>query len=86
MVLFNKSEVVLLRSYWVVTRLFLCIQSKKFEVVVRTTCVIGGNHVFYFCKIIMRSEVRVTDMRGAVYMHLMVYHRVRTVDFYEEGM
>ena len=34
----------------------------------------------------MRSEVRVTDMRGAVYMHLMVYHRVRTVDFYEEGM
>lgn len=46
----------------------------------------ADNRVFYFCKIIMCSEVRIIDMRGAVYMYLMVYHRLRTADFYEEGI
>lgn len=45
----------------------------------------ADNRVFYFCKIIMCSEVRITDMRGAVYMHLMVYHRVRTVEILRKG-
>lgn len=33
----------------------------------------------------MRSKVRIIDMRGAVYMHLMVYHRVRTVEILRKG-